>query len=59
MKTEEMAKLVQWLWDFQRNCCADFAPDADAIRMMAISYAHGDDAWETAAEIQEGRWENP
>ena len=47
-------EIIEWTLAFARNCCTDFEPTDAQLNLVADHCVEGQDAWESAAAIQEG-----
>lgn len=51
----EARKIIKWALQFGRNSCSDFEPTDSDLDKIAGYCVDGQDAWEAAAAIAEGR----
>jgi hypothetical protein len=48
-------EIIEWALAFARNSCTDFEPTDEQLNQATDYCLEGQDAWEAAAAIQEGR----
>jgi hypothetical protein len=55
VKAADAREIIEWTLQFARNSCSDFEPTEEQLNQAADYCVEGQDAWEAAAAIQEGR----
>lgn len=53
---KELAAIMVWMYRFYSNCPGSFEVNEEVGQKIAHSYKRGDDPWEAAAALVEGRW---
>ena len=48
-------EIIEWALQFARNSCSTFEPTDEQLNQAADYCTEGQDAWEAAAAISEGR----
>ena len=55
VKAADAREIIEWAFQLARNSCTDFEPSEEQLNQAADYCVAGQDAWEAAAAIQEGR----
>ena len=55
VRAADAREIIEWALQFARNSCSDFEPSEEQLNQAADYCVEGQDAWEAAAAIAEGR----